>query len=79
MSILKDTKLSSAVSAFAEEMRLRFAAKEQEGKHGWDSKSQIANEHIIAQMKFDVDDPTGVKLIDIANRAMILWYRENYS
>ena len=77
--MLKNTKLSNAVGAFSDEMRLRFAAKEQEGKSGWDSKSQIANEHIIAQMKFDIDDPTGVKLIDIANRAMILWYRENYS
>ena len=75
MSILKDTKLSNAVSAFAEQMRLRFAAKEQEGKSGWDTGEFDRND-CIDEMRMDTDFPTGVTLIDIANRAMILWYRE---
>lgn len=79
MSILKDTKLSNAVSNFAEEMRLRFAAKEQEGFSGWDSRENVDDTDLLEKIEEDLASPTGVRLIDIANRAMILWYREKYT
>ena len=73
---IKQAKLSNALTAFVDEMRLRLAAKEQEGKLGWDDSANIDDTDIIEKMQVKLDSPVRVNLIDLANYAMILWYRE---
>ena len=74
--MIKDAKLSNALNDFSVEMRIRLAAKEQEGKLGWDDSANIDDTDIIEKMQVKLDSPVRVNLIDLANYAMILWYRE---
>ena len=70
---LKSKRLNSAVDAFSAEMKARLAEMEKMGYTGWDGE--------------DPDDASlwiGIagdlyrfkKTVDIANRAMMLWYRD---
>lgn len=81
-----DEKLRLTTLKFKDEMLERLAEKENHGYTGWDNRDEISDHHLAAQLNHDADEilyqiKSGVlpvekkRLIDIANRAMMLWYR----
>jgi hypothetical protein len=72
-------KLSGAVDEFVLAMKARLFQKEAEGYSGWDGA--YSKEDLAKEMEDDcaIIGATGVddrKLcVDIANRAMMLWYQ----
>ncbi len=79
VSPICDERLSSAVYEFYSAQCKRFAEKEAEGYFGWDDENNVTSHNLARDLSIDA---TSVfpgkkynKLIDIANRAMILWYR----
>ena len=77
MGIIADEhKIIVAVDEFACQMKSRLLRKLQEGYAGWDDPSKVSNADLFAAMQADlIVDPTG-KAVDIANRAMMLWFRK---
>lgn len=78
---IKDDKLSVALNSFVDEMDEVLGEKEEQGKTGWDEERYYP--YILKQMENDcnrlvhdetVDDPKKL-LVDIANRAIMLWYQ----
>lgn len=78
-------KLNAAVDAFAGAMKERFQQKVKEGYTGWDGDYPTQNilEEIKRDAEFLHEDhcwetrfKPGKLSVDIANRCMMLWYRE---
>jgi predicted nucleotidyltransferase len=87
--ILEKQKLAKAVDAFAAEMKRVLIERAVAGKRGWD-KDVPADHHIANELFVDASclrmdmfeseytpDDDNERIIDIANRAMILWARHN--
>jgi hypothetical protein len=84
----KDKKLCKAVEDFAAQMLDRLADKEEQGYKGWDGEAHnsITDFGLACEIVDDADalqyrirEKGGVlkmATIDIANRAMMLWYRD---
>jgi hypothetical protein len=76
---IKSKKLNAAVDAFIAEMKTRLAQKEKEGYRGWDEKyplCELITEIAVGAQRFRSGVHSHQKTsIDIANRAMMIWYR----
>ena len=76
-------RLHAVVDAFASDMKTRFTQKVEAGYTGWDGSyrsdvlcGEIASDAAYIGLCIVHDVNTQKKrIIDIANRAMILWYR----
>jgi len=69
-------KLFSAVDRFAGLMKQRLLEKARAGYTGWDNSEMVTNFHLISRMSDDINsDSPELKAVDIATRAMMLWYR----
>jgi len=81
---IQESKLEQAVNDFAEVMKQRLAQKECEGYKGWDCFTVGDIEYACTQIIYDAVDiaknPTSKRVqklsADIANRAMMIAYRE---
>jgi hypothetical protein len=86
----KDKKLCKAVEDFAAQMLDRLAEKEAKGYTGWDDKRDEAEPRdweLLESMEHDIKcfygdgqkqsyaEASRKNAIDIANRAMMLWFR----
>lgn len=87
--ILELERLDKAVDRFAAHMKERLRERAKTGKRGWDSEVP-ADRHISGELVRDATDLNSALLgddfdtekdnmpvVDIANRAMILWIRHN--
>lgn len=79
---IKEEKLKQASAAFQQACNGRLAEKEVKGYTGWDGEH--SSEDLLEQLICDAHDlqclPSEIdheRLIDISNRAMMLWYRAN--
>ncbi|HLD91472.1 MAG TPA: hypothetical protein VI911_10790 [Patescibacteria group bacterium] len=77
---IKDKKLELTMQEFYTEMYNRLAKKEKEGKRGWAGKipplSDLITEMAVDVQKYRNGAHSHQKLsLDIANRAMMVWYR----
>ncbi len=84
MSIIKEyeeEKLCKAMDDFAAEMKKRLIAKARQGYMGWDVPSQIFSRDLRLELVNDAAamyaNENDAKAVDVANRAMMLWYRSN--
>jgi hypothetical protein len=79
MELSEITRLCSAVDAFAAEMKARLYAKVDASYYGWAADSESSpSKGLLAEIHADVVRMQGtpaLKEVDIANRAMMLWYR----
>jgi len=82
MSIIKNKKLSRAVTKFTSAMRTRLAVKEKIGYKGWDGDMprdldllhDIQHDATILEKQWGTAEKEKL-LVDIANRTMMLWNR----
>jgi len=71
-------KLSSAVDEFAVRMKARLIQKAKQGYTGWDNPEEVMDFSLVSCMSDDINGRNPVsKAVDIANRAMMLWYRHS--
>jgi hypothetical protein len=85
MTSMKNIELQKTVAAFALHMGVRLAEKEAEGYTGWDGKDEHPTFYeLLSAIQQDLVEigytggvePDSQKLyLDIANRCMMLWYR----
>jgi hypothetical protein len=71
-------QLDQAVKAFSSMMQARLHQKAILGWRGWnDSNKGVSSELLLKSITWDSKNhPTNeIKTIDIANKAMMLWYR----
>lgn len=82
---LEVERINKAIYAFAIEMKRVMAERAKAGKRGWD-KSMLSEHHVASKLLNDANDVyedtciawranTLTRLVDIANRCMILWSR----
>jgi len=77
---IKEKKLSETLKEFVGEMERRLAEKEGDGYEGWDNQDCFTPllSCLIKDAGEVLDIPNSQKeCIDIANRAMMLWYLDN--
>lgn len=85
---LEIEKLSLAVDGFAAVMKARLENKALHGYTGWDDPEQVSNSSLATALLSDsLDVSNGITkgggvipddlLVDVANRAMFLWFRGN--
>ena len=85
-------RLNTVVDRFAETMKARFAAKVMDGASGWDDPDFLESRDIAFKAHGDMcainvrygcsgnsgftKDDVKKMSVDVANRMMILWFRE---
>jgi len=77
---IKEKKLSKTLQKFVGEMTQRLAEKESDGYEGWDNEDMFTPllSCLIKDAGEVLDNANSqVECIDIANRAMMLWYLNN--
>lgn len=67
-------EIIQAMTEFSEKMLTRMLEKYEAGHKGWKDSEKISSRKLRNQIHTDLSK--GRKEIDIANRAMILWYRK---
>lgn len=65
-------KLMDTVNSFATEMQYKLSAKLEEGYTGWDDPSSLPTDYLEARLVVNLQNRD---FVDVANLAMILWYR----
>lgn len=82
MGTLLNSALEQAVNDFTQEMKNRLHEKELLGYTGWDNREEVNGLDLISAIRKDLDYLRNASrkafqkyCIDIANRAMMLWYR----
>jgi hypothetical protein len=71
-------EISKAVNSFCDAMKDRMFGKAMEGYRGWDGEyclDRLHGELLIDAEKIDHTLKGAEKAVDVANRAMMLWYR----
>ena len=81
MQIEEINRIHAAVDDFASAMKTRLTQKVEEGYCGWDDPDGCPSQPLRQGMLQDAVIVHGThnddKTVDIANRAMMLWYRAN--
>ena len=72
-------KLHAVVDDFASDMKTRLTAKVEQGFSGWDGGYPIdmIRRDLVTDAHFLSNKNNKNKPVDIANRAMMMWFREN--
>lgn len=70
-------ELSEAVDKFSLAMKRRLLEKLRAGYGGWNDPEKVPDFNLIVKMGDDIhSEHPETKSVDIANRAMMLWYRD---
>ncbi len=67
-------KIEKAVDEFAAFMKRRLRAKLKQGYRGWDNRNLVFGKKFHHSLAMDVIQRPRQKAVDIANRAMMLWF-----
>jgi len=80
----EEADLCAAVDAFAADMKARLVTKARQGQNGWRRDIDYATDALTRELLSDAahlvaypDKPR--RAVDVANRAMMLWYRSKGS
>ena len=73
----EEQKLNDAVDAFSNVMKERLFQKCREGFKGWDDPELVPDFELECRMLDKVHEEYVRNKVDIANFAMMLWYRKN--
>jgi len=68
--------LYEAVDKFAEAMKYRLLEKLLQGYSGWNDPEKITDGSLSSAISKDALNDPVTKSVDIANRAMMLWWRK---
>lgn len=66
-------RLSQAVDFFANDMKARLFEQAESGYTGWDK--EYPTDDLWDEIKDDAENERELRSVDIANRAMMIWYR----
>ncbi|MDP1611679.1 MAG: hypothetical protein Q8M11_11525 [Sulfuritalea sp.] len=80
----EEADLCAAVDAFAADMKAKLVSKARQGRNGWkrdiDYATAALTRELLSDAAYLVAYPDKPKTaVDVANRAMMLWYRSKGS